>query len=298
VSRIVTLYIGLKRCIASATLSLTETRAKAEQYYKTWHQGFGMKIEQHKLEICSISSHHILLAGIPMLQIIKRTTLNKKEKNPLHVKEWFKGGTMQKQLTSFVLAILFGWLLGCNSNPVQGPDQNSNQVSPAGQKIQLLKLPGTAGMKLAKTSSIASSILRWVSVDSGGDLESSEQFGTVTVTATLSIPKKALSNDQYISMTLDDSKLKIDFDPDGLQFNVPAELSYTATGLDLSSLPAGVTLKLYYCNQKTGKFEQMTSASITYDRKSGTLTCLNAEIPHFSIYAFGYIKKYYDPDGL
>ena len=198
---------------------------------------------------------------------------------------------MKKQFTSFVLAILFGWLLGCNSNPVQGPDQNSNQVSPAGQQIQLLELPGTAGMNLAKTSSVASSVLRWVSADSGGELECGEQFGTVTVTATLSIPENALSEGRYISMRLDDPRrLQIEFGPDGLQFNVSAKLSCTVTGLDLSFVPVGAEIKLYYCNQKTGKFEQMTSASITYDRISGTLTCLNAGIPHFSMYAFGYIK--------
>ena len=197
---------------------------------------------------------------------------------------------MQKQFTSFVLAILFGWLLGCNSNPVQGPDQNSNQVSPAGQQVQLLELPASAGMSLAKISSAG----QWIRAKSGGNVEIDEHFRGVAVSVTLSIPKKALSDDQYISMTLDDSKLKIDFDPNGLQFNVPAELSYTATGLDLSSLPAGAEIKLYYCNQKKGTFEEMYSASITYDRKSGTLTCLNAEIPHFSIYAFGYIKKYCD----
>jgi hypothetical protein len=197
---------------------------------------------------------------------------------------------MQKQFTSFVLAILFGWLLGCNSNPVQGPDQNSNQVSPAGQQVQLLELPASAGMSLAKISSAG----QWIRARSGGNVEIDEHFRGVAVSVTLSIPKKALSDDQYISMTLDDSKLKIDFDPNGLQFNVPAELSYTATGLDLSSLPAGAEIKLYYCNQKKGTFEEMYSASITYDRKSGTLTCLNAEIPHFSIYAFGYIKKYCD----
>jgi hypothetical protein len=197
---------------------------------------------------------------------------------------------MQKQFTSFVLAILFGWLLGCNSNPVQGPDQNSNQVSPAGQQVQLLELPASAGMSLAKISSAG----QWIRAKSGGDVEIDEHFRGVAVSVTLSIPRKALSDDQYISMTLDDSKLKIDFDPNGLQFNVPAELSYTATGLDLSSLPAGAEIKLYYCNQKKGTFEEMYSASITYDRKSGTITCVNADIPHFSIYAFGYIKKYCD----
>ena len=194
---------------------------------------------------------------------------------------------MQKQFTSFVLAILFGWLMGCNNNPVQGPDQNSNQVSPAGQNVQLLELPGTAGMDLAKKYSVT----RWVSADSGGELEITGQFRTVTVTATLSIPENGLSEDQYISMTLGDSKLQIEFGPDGLQFNVPAKLNYTITGLDLFSVPVGAEIKLNYCNQKTGKFQEMHSESVTYDRKSGTLTCRNAEIPHFCIYAFGYIRR-------
>ena len=199
---------------------------------------------------------------------------------------------MQKQFTSFVLAILFGWLMGCNSNPVQGPDKNSGQVSPAGQQIQLLELPGTTGMDLAKTSSVASSVRQWVSADSGGQLVCGDQFGRITITATLSIPQNGLSEDQYISMRLDPSKrLQIEFGPDGLQFNVPANLSCTVTGLDMFWVPLGAEINLYYCNQKTGTFQQMPSGSITYDRKSGTLTCSNIEIPHFCLYAFGYIKR-------
>jgi hypothetical protein len=232
-----------------------------------------------------------------MLQIVKKTTSNKgKKETSLHAKEWFQGGTMKKQFTSLVLAILFGWLLGCNSNPVQVPDQISNQDSPAGQKMHLLELPAPADVNLAKKYSVAS----WISADAGGKLEISEQFQnksgykTATVTATLSIPENALNEDRYISMQLDDSKLQIKFNPDGLQFNVPAKLSYTVTGLNLSSVPVGTEIKLYYCNRETGMFEEMHSGSITYDIKSGTITCLNAEIPHFSEYAFGYIKKLYE----
>lgn len=199
---------------------------------------------------------------------------------------------MQKQFTSFVLAILFGWLLGCNSNPVQGPDQNSNQVTPAGQTVQLLELPGTAGMDLAKTSSVASYVRSWVSADSGGQLVCGDQFGRVTTTATLSIPQNGMSQDQYISMRLDHFRwLQIEFGPDGIQFNTPAILSCTVTGLDKFWAPIGADIRLYYCNQKTGSFQEMPSGSITYDRQSGTLTCSNIQIPHFCTYAFGYIKR-------
>lgn len=229
-----------------------------------------------------------------MVQIVKKTTSSKRRKETTqHAKEWFKGGTMQKQFTSLVFAILFGWLLGCNSNPIQAPDQISNQDSPVGQKIQLLEVPAPAEVNLAKKYSVGG----WVSANSGGELEIREQFQTksefktATLTATLSIPKNGLNEDRYISMRLDDSKLQIEFSPHGLQFNVPAKLTYTATGLDLSSVPVGAEIKLYYSNKGTGLFEEMRSGSITYDRESGTIVCLDGEIPHFSIYAFGYIKK-------
>jgi hypothetical protein len=190
---------------------------------------------------------------------------------------------MQKQFTSFVLAILFGWMLGCNSNPVHVPDQNSVQVSPAGQKVQLLELPGTAGMNLAKKSSASGSI----SPDSGGQLEVVTQFQT----ATLTVPKNAVKKGVDISMAFDDCKAQISFGPEGLQFKKDAMLNYTAAGLDLSSVPVGTVINLYYYNETTGAYEQMSSESITYDKKAGTLTCVNGDIPHFCIYAFGYIKR-------
>ena len=194
---------------------------------------------------------------------------------------------MQKQFTSFVLAILFGWMMGCNNNPVQAPVQTPNQNSPAGQQIQLLELPGTAGMSLAKKSSASGLI----SADLGGEIGISDQFKGITVFATLTIPKKALNKDQVISMTLDDKKVAFSFSPDGLQFSKPAMFNYFYTGLDLSSVPVGAVISLYYCNEKKATLEEMHAESITYDKASGTITCVNAEIPHFCIYAFGYIKR-------
>jgi hypothetical protein len=194
---------------------------------------------------------------------------------------------VKKQYISFILAILFGWMLGCNNNPVQAPVQTSNQVSAAGQTIQILELPGAAGLSLAKKSSTSD----WVSANLGGYLEIREQFKGVRVFATLSIPRRGLNRDQYISMTLNDQEVKFDFNPDGLQFNKPAMLNFRYTGLDLSSVPVGADLKLYYLNEKKGTLEEMHAESITYDTASGTVTCVNAEIPHFCIYAFGYIKR-------
>jgi len=192
---------------------------------------------------------------------------------------------MKKQFTSYVLAILFGWLMGCNSNPVQMPDQNSAQVSSAGRQVQLLELPGTAGKNLAKKSQTSGSGL--ISADSGGEVKVIGQFQT----ATLTIPKNALKKDQSISMTLDDCGAQVKFSPEGLIFKKHAQLNYAATGLDLSSVPVGAVINLYYYNEISGAYEQMSSVSITYDKEAGTLTCVNGDIPHFCLYAFGYIKR-------
>ncbi|MFA6540579.1 MAG: hypothetical protein WCT99_03180 [Bacteroidota bacterium] len=211
------------------------------------------------------------------------------KKTALNRKEWLTGATMKRYFVPLVVVILIGWTPGCNSNPVQAPDQ----VTSAGQQIQLLDAPRSSGGALSKKYRTGD----WFRAESGGELKisarfnSNNQFGTSTLNATFTLPGNALKADQYIAMTFDDYKLQIQFNPHGLQFNVPAKLTYTATGVDLSSLPDGTEIKLFYVNENSGSFEEMHSGTITYDKASGTISCVDGEIPHFSEYAFGYVKK-------
>lgn len=211
------------------------------------------------------------------------------KKTTLNLKEWLTGATMKTYFIPLVVVILLGWTQGCNNNPVQAPDQTSS----TGQHIQLLDAPRTSGGALSKKYRTGD----WFSTESGGELKISarfntnNQFGTSTLNATFTLPANALKADSYIAMTFNDYKLQIQFNPHGLQFNVPAKLTYTATGIDLSSLPDGAEIKLYYVNEDSGSFEEMHSGTITYDKALGTISCVDGEIPHFSEYAFGYVKK-------
>jgi hypothetical protein len=216
----------------------------------------------------------------------------------LNVKEWLNGVTMKKLFTSIAVLFLIGWNLGCNSNPVQPSDHMSAPAAAAGQtaqmgSIQLLDVPLPTDISLSKKYWSG----KWINAESGGTLtikgqyNTNTKFKTATLTATFSVPQNALSNNQFILMSFDDAKLQVQFNPHGLQFKVPAKLSYTATGVDLSVLPAGTEIKLFYVDEQSGSFEEMNGGTITYDVETGTVSCTDAEIPHFSEYAFGYIKK-------
>lgn len=216
----------------------------------------------------------------------------------LIIKEWLNGVTMKKIFTSIAVLFLIGWHLGCNSNPVQPSEPLSAQTVSAVQttpigSIKLLDVPLPTEKSLSKTYWSG----KWFFAESGGTLTIKGQYYTntrfrmATLTATFSVPPNAMSSNQYIVMSFDDAKLQVQFNPHGLQFKVPAKFSYTATGVDLSTLPAGTEIKLFYVDEQTGSFEEMKGGSISYDVESGTVTCTDAEIPHFSEYAFGYIKK-------
>ena len=225
--------------------------------------------------------------------INNHSSTNYQKKTALKTKEWLNGGTMKKQFTSLVTLTILAVLFGCNSNPVQPPDQNANNGIIAAQNVQLLDAPRSADLSLAKNYKSGDLF----TVDKGGSININAAYktwnstGTATFNATFSLQPQALSENTYITMTFSDTKLQLNFDPEGLHFNVPATLDYSASGLDLSSVPDGAEIDLFYVNTQSGNFEKMNAEHITYDKAAGTIECKGAVIPHFSEYGFGYIKK-------
>jgi hypothetical protein len=110
----------------------------------------------------------------------------------------------------------------------------------------------------------------------------------VSVSATFTVPPGAVDQDTYVTMSLDDKYVGLKFKPGGLKFKVPAELDFSASGLDLSSLPFGKSVSLYYLNFLGGTFEKVNTSGVSASKFQGTLVCNNAQINHFSRYAFGY----------
>jgi hypothetical protein len=110
----------------------------------------------------------------------------------------------------------------------------------------------------------------------------------VNVSATFTVPPGAIDKDTYVTMSIDDKYIGLKFKPGGLKFKVPAELDLSASGLDLSALPFGKSVSLYYVDLLSGTFEKVHTSGVSAGKFQGTVVCNNAQINHFSRYAFGY----------
>lgn len=210
-----------------------------------------------------------------------------------HSPKRFNGVPMKKYLLSIAFILVLGWTMGCNNNAVNAPDQPSGQATVTGQNIQIIELPSPTDMTLMKKYRTGD----WFTPGSDFELNvlaqfsTNSRFGNASFEASFNLPGNGLDVSQYITMMFNDNKMKVTFGPHGLQFAVPAILTYSATGVDLSSMPDGSEINLYYVNEESGLLEDMHTGTITYDKAMGTITCTGAAIPHFSEYAFGYIKK-------
>jgi hypothetical protein len=110
----------------------------------------------------------------------------------------------------------------------------------------------------------------------------------VSVSATFTVPPGAIDKDTYVTMSLDNKYIGLKFKPGGLKFKVPAELDFSASGLDLSSVPFGKSVSLYYVDLFGSTFEKVNASGVSAGKFQGTIVCNNAQINHFSRYAFGY----------
>lgn len=135
-----------------------------------------------------------------------------------------------------------------------------------------------------------------ITVEAGGEVELSFQDRKgLTVYMKLEFEPGSVSNDFRASLRTDTKYLTSDmaltFGPHGTTFLRPAKLTISVSGLDVSAFQKfdrdndkKVSLDLYYTS--SAKWEKM-NGSITVDLTNGTLTCVGAELPHFSRYSFG-----------
>jgi hypothetical protein len=174
-------------------------------------------------------------------------------------------------------------------------DQSTQPNSSAGA-ITLISLPKAASNSLKKTDYD----VELITATNGGKLSIAYNYqstkGPVNVQVSLNIPGGALQYDQYLTMALDEATLSGSvfvntiFGPHGTTFLVPALLNIHATGLDLSSLPSNVKVQLYYYNPDINTYTLMVTKSTNYNLTSGMIKCQDGQLPHFSRYAFGYVK--------
>lgn len=219
---------------------------------------------------------------------------------------------MNRKLTVLLVVAVFLLVGGCSENsqsllsPVdssppatsvnQGSNVKGNAPEPTaiqpGQStncaITLIPLP-RALWNIGQGTSTTGLITR----SSGGKLSANYSYMSVlgkkvTVSATFTVPPGAVNQDTYVTMSFNTLNVGVDFIPNGLRFNVPAELDFSASGLDIASLPLGVPVSLWFVNLYPWMFEKQNALSISTNKWYGTLVCKDAQIKHFSRYAFGY----------
>ncbi|PIU45466.1 MAG: hypothetical protein COS95_03750 [Ignavibacteriales bacterium CG07_land_8_20_14_0_80_59_12] len=190
-----------------------------------------------------------------------------------------------------VLVAVMTLLAGCSTldNPVgvpANPAVGTGSVSPT---PTLIFLPRSGGGPLSKDITVS----KFITALSGGLLKVHGEYldegraVTVRTDMSLRIAPQSISESGWFSIALDDEMLAADFGPGGTAFRTPALLDMTTTGLDLSAVPEGANVHLYWYDPATASWEPM-SANITVSRSRGKIVCEDGEIPHFSRYGFGF----------
>jgi hypothetical protein len=202
---------------------------------------------------------------------------------------------MTKIINVFLICGLSLLLLSCNENPPTSMTDNATQTKSSEGAITFITLP-TAPNSLHKWGTITDTKL--ISARTGGTLQVYFEYpgpnGKVIVSASLNIPAGALPYNQYLTMSLDQQTLSgsvdVTFGPHGTMFSIPALLNIDAKGLDLSSVPSNANVQLYYFNPTTNKYDLMAAKKEMYNLNDGMIQCKDGQLPHFSRYAFGYVR--------
>ncbi|MCX6136254.1 MAG: hypothetical protein NTV54_01995 [Ignavibacteriales bacterium] len=187
---------------------------------------------------------------------------------------------MKRSVAVIAAIVVTSLLMGCTetSDPVSAPSGSSAPT------VSILDLPVSSTHSLAKTSDPV-----LITPAAGGVVSVTSSIGSSSsVTMTLTFEPGTVSAPTWVSISLNGWKAMADFSPSGTVFKKPVLLDADITGLNLSKLPSTTKVGLYYLSGS--KFEQMSTASLTWDASSGTLHCEGGSLPHFSIYGFGFTK--------
>jgi hypothetical protein len=169
-------------------------------------------------------------------------------------------------------------LVGCQNESAQltGPD------NPASYTPSFIEMPKSAALQ--KTFQADASI----TAQNGGTLHidavDPDDPASLNYEISLVFEPSTVPYDITASISTDSKYLMYWFEPHGTTFNKPAKLSVKITGVDLSWVKPGQQLFLWY--QGPGGWQKM-NGTVTYDVSTGTVQCLNGELPHFSRYGFG-----------
>jgi hypothetical protein len=177
-----------------------------------------------------------------------------------------------------------GLLMSCRQGSAVDPSGPPETGTP-----EFLRVPGNPALR--KVLFIVDS----VTVDRGGRLlVKDEDFDSVTskrnfrMKIEIAFKPHSVSNDFLASVSTDAqylmSSLDLQFGPHGTFFLKPADLKVWVKGMDLSGFSPKDRIYLYYIDN--GRWVRM-EGNVSFNVKTGELSCANGRLPHFSRYAFG-----------
>lgn len=193
-----------------------------------------------------------------------------------------KEGRDKMHKLSYLVALLLLSFVGCmQESNITGPVNNVNN----NQSKTIIMLPEKADMSIESSYSTSGDI----NGNSGGDIHLIKSYlaangQTVTIDCQLTIPadNDAFSDVRDITMEVSD-QAGVDFYP-SMTFDQPVILNYTITGLDLSNVnPEDVG---FFYVAPDGNLIPAENEGVIVDLNSGTLEVINAQLPHFSRWAY------------
>ena len=184
---------------------------------------------------------------------------------------------MKITLSTLLLIILF--LVGCSDTPVS-PVKSENH------SYQLIKLPKKSGLYIENTYAVTDTIDGEV----GGTIRLNESYiaadgHTVYIDVMLKFKHNSFPGVAIITITADDEYAAVDFSPE-MTFDVPLELNLAFQGLDLDSLNLTTGDYDFVYIDGEGNVEVIGYNAIHVNEDQGKLWVTQADIPHFSRYAF------------
>ncbi len=183
---------------------------------------------------------------------------------------------------SYAAALLLLSFVGCmQESNVTGPINSVEK----NQAKTIIMLPERADVNVEAVFSSSQNI----SGVNGGELHMVQSYQgsngkTVNIDCKLTVPSNssAFTDSRNITMQVSD-QAGVDFYP-SMTFSQPVILNFTITGLDLNGIdPADVNF--YYVDQN-GSLAPTVNDGVSVDLATGTLTVVNAQLPHFSRWAY------------
>ncbi len=183
-----------------------------------------------------------------------------------------------------ILLAAGGFLLaGCQKDNPAGPMEPSQSAA-----VRVLEMPQGS---LQKVTSVSETI----TVESGGKLQlqysdgSKKDGNALKLDLEVSFRPHTVTSDFVASVSADAyfamASLDMVLGPQTASFTEPANVKMHVTGMDLSQMPEGSELHLFYYDN--GSWVTMPG-TVTYNRQTGEVKCQDGQLPHFSRYCFGY----------